>query len=193
MRPVIKWADTSYTIYLKKPNKNGDIRKVYNGANCFSAFMRTKISTIKEISIRRTKCKTTEKYHDRYLKYITEMLQLDSKIGKNSFRFKSLGCKYKNLLVATLVRFLYEPFGERDVHKNSIDMGERFFKPLLESKFRYSDMLKNFCYFYREINYNPRYFCTVHAWKPQDTVPKTMGDFHKKKSCKNGVNKFFTK
>ena len=184
-RPI--WAKLSYKLW----NNNKLIIDKRNTA-CFSDLKNSNNYTHMEIYD--ILCKTTEKYYHFYLQYIADMLKLeDVEIGENSFKFKAYPESNKNMLVGSLVRFLFEKFG--CIEQPQIDLSKELFEPLKNGKSKYRNKLKRFCDFYSRINIKNRYFSTGHSWEPSKTEIKSTQDWlkHKKWQGYGTVNDFFTK
>lgn len=183
MRPKIRWGDVSYSLRLSDGQKLH-----FNQVSCF--YKLHNINNVAEITIRRTKCKSTIMFHNEYLQYVNKMFALNAVVGKNSFTFKAFKCNNKNMLILSAIRILFEPFCTREV-KNSVDISEVFLKPLLTSKEKiYKDRLKRFCYYYNNIELVTKYTTDLHIWLPSRTIIKSTKDFKKVKKL-SSVNKFF--
>jgi len=106
--------------------------------NCFSSL---EINTKKndKITIFNTKCKPTIKYTEKYLEYITKMLNIKRvDIEKDTYSFIAYECTKKNLLVCTLVRMLWE---KNTMFKENV---ENYFIPLFTKKSVYRNKLKRY-------------------------------------------------
>lgn len=186
MRPNYDWANASYDLILD----NGNVYN-YHEVDCYAKLRdyennHNPISYIKLLDL---KCKPSEKYRVKYLTYICDMLKIkDFTIEDESFTFKAYSCNTKNVLVCSLVRFLVDKLG----YKNpALETENLFLKPLLEnSKCRYKNKLKRFCYFYKNIG-KFDYWHTGHSWKPEDTKIKSTKDWLNINNL-NSVNEFFT-
>jgi hypothetical protein len=188
MRQNYSWGNVSYNFKLM----NGTV-KSFKNSNCFTQLRDYKSnSEIDTVTIDNIKCKPSKKYIELYLKYISEMLELEKvEITDNSFTFGAFHSSYKNLLVCSLVRFLFENIG---AIIPAIPLHDVFFKPLLiDGECKYNDKLERFCYFYKLIPVKDDYFHTGHSWKPYQTKIKSLESFKLFNFTYNtGVNGFFT-
>lgn len=185
MRENLRWAVLSYSLY------NNDIQIArFTRTNCFSSLSDYEGDYNKMI-ISDTLCKVTKDYHDFYLHYIADMLKLENVvITENSIEFKAYPETYKNMLVGSLVRFLFENLG--NIPLNCIDIQIKFLDDLKNGKSKYRNKLKRFCDFYSRIK-KPKWFQTGHSWDPSQTKIKSTQDWLKYKTTKyDPVNTFFT-
>lgn len=179
------WAQSHYYLIDKKGNKSFKEKH-----KCMSDFLRNFIDIKDEythIEFVDFTCKKTKDYTEWYLNLIAEALALEDVIIKeNSFTFRLLDCKYKNLLVITLIRYLYEQFA----NKYEFDTVKCFFKPLKKAEKEYSDKLEAFTIIYKKISIHSNYFHDGHTFNPKNTNVKYTSDFINSKNLKS-VNSFF--
>lgn len=96
------------------------------------------------IELTNIECTNTIKYHVFYCDYIGKILKLDYTITKDSFKFKDTYNEGFNLLVCTLIRYLWEGM----ILKNHI----KLFEGLFNSELKYS--LEEFCNVYKTLSDN---------------------------------------
>lgn len=187
------WGKVSYNLILEDET----VLKYPNTA-CFTYIrdFNNRKNPIKYINIYNISCEKTKEYTILYLKYIVDMFKItDYEITENSFKFKAYDDNIKNMLIGSLVRFLFENIGYQ---KPFLDTAKLFLKPLLvDGKCKYRNKFKRFCYFYKQIDPDAKigYWHIGHSWKPSLTKIKTLDDFNSFNFNKdvNGVNNFFTK
>lgn len=175
---------TDYDILLNKK-----VILTQRNAPCFSRFLRES-RRYNIIKIYNLSCEQTIDYKEFYLKYITDCFKIESNYDEelDCFTFKSTGVKYKDLIIMTLIRFLWEYIcGNR-----RIDNSEMFFEKLKSGKSKYRNKLKRFCDFYSKIDVKENYISDGHAPNFKLCVIKSTQDFIKKKKL-TGVNVFFYK
>ena len=180
MKNNYKFGDTSPVKWSYTVN---NIEKLFENQACYSKM----INNCDFITLYDLNCKKTIKYKMFYLKYVSDMFDLNAEITDEYFRFKCQGYKHKNMLVCSVVRFLWEKLGNLSP---AIQMHDVFFEKLQNGKSKYRNKLKRFCDFYSKIEVNSSYFHTGHSWKPSETLIKSTLDF--KKYNEHSVNAFFT-
>jgi hypothetical protein len=184
MREKLKWADVSYSV----EKDNGKSRD-FEHESCFGYIRdygsKSKLLTITLFDIN---CKVTMEYRDFYLQYITDMLGLESEILENGFKFKASHINHKNLLVLSLLRFLFENIGHMTP---ALDIVKFFLKPLRDDNCEYTDKLERYCHFYSLIPQD-NYWHDGHCWKPKNTAIKSTKDYLECNELYN-VNSFFEK
>jgi len=184
MREHLKWADVSYTVI----KEDGKSRSKFH-ESCFGYIRDYKgRSKLASIILNDINCAITMEYRDFYLQYISDMLCLESKILENGFKFKASDINHKNLLVLSLLRFLFENMGCLNPH---LDVVNLFLKPLRDDECPYTDKLERYCYFYSLIPQDG-YWHDSHCWKPKRTAIKSTKDYLECKELWN-VNSFFEK
>lgn len=139
------------------------------------------------IRIYNIECEQTIDYKDFFINYIIKMFNLkNTNLTNEYFEFKSTGYKYKDLIVMTITRLLWEYIcGNSDI--NNVEV---LFKPLKEGKSKYKNKLKRFCDFYSRIIVN--YKNDGHCPHPHLMIIKSTKDFEEITSLKS-VNEFFYK
>jgi len=171
---------------------NGEKEQLGTNRNCFSSLPHS-FDDIEKIYIHDFTVKTTEKYEDFYIKYIVDMLKLeDVTIKKNYFEFKAFKNRYFNLLVLTLVRFLFERLGYQSTDYPNYAL--QFLNLLKNGKSKYRNKLKRFCDFYSRLtdHKNIKYWAEGHSFTPYKVKIKSTKDFlNVKKQGINSVNNFF--
>lgn len=175
-------GNTDYDILL-----NDDIIISRRRAACFREFFNFQGQKYNKIRIYNIDCKPTVNYKEFYINYVIEMFDLqNTNLTNDYFEFRTTGKKYKDLVVMTVVRLLWE-----NICANSnINSIESLFKPLQEGKSRYKDKLKRFCHFYSKIK--AQYISEGHCPHPEKVIIKSTEDFKKVKNLKT-VNEFFYK
>jgi len=184
MRKDLKWADVSY--YVEKDNgktKNIEHQSCFTYIRDYKNRNNTKILSITLFDIN---CEVTMEYRDFYLQYVSDMLGLESEILENGFKFKASHINHKNLLVLSLLRFLFENIGYMSP---PLDIVNLFLKPLRDDDCKYTDKLERYCYFYSLIPQND-YWHNGHCWRPKSTVIKSTKDYLECNELYN-VNSFF--
>jgi len=173
-------GNTCYDILL---NDEVLLSKRYTA--CFANFFKFENEKYNKIRIYNIDCLPTIDYKDFYIDYITKMFDLkNTNLTNEYFEFKTTGQKYKDLVVMTIIRLLWEFIcGNHEI--NSI---ESLFKPLKKGKSKYRNKLKRFCDFYSKIN--NRYLGDSHCPNPNLIKIKSTEDFKKIKNLKR-VNDFF--
>jgi len=159
-------------------------------AACYSEFFRydKKYTSIQLFNL---DCEQTFKYKEFFLQYVLDMFDLEGSFNHEFFEFKTTGVHFKDLVVMTVVRFLWEYVGYAFPERN-----EFLFDQLLNGKCKYRNKLKRFCYFHSQIPFKGHqvngYYPTGHSWDVRHTKIKSTADF---KNCKalSSVNGFFTK
>lgn len=142
------------------------------------------------ITIKKYSREVSLPYVDFYIQYIVDMLKLeDVIIEKDSLTFKAFKERNKNLLVLTLVRFLFEYIGnEHYKGKNNIQL----FESLMKGKCKYKNKLKKFCYFYIQLkDLGNTYWHTGHTPDPSKVKIRSYKDFNNTDFRKINVNDFF--
>lgn len=174
---------TSYKFSLESGNPD----KIIKDYACFSQLY--VYGQPKEITIFNTKCDHTLQYRDFYLQYIIDMFKLEASFNEDEFIFKSLKDRYKDLLVCTLVRMLWERIGCSSEIDNAA-----FLESLKNGKSKYRDKLKRFCDFYSKIDQSKanNYWGEGHTPKPDKIKIKSSKDFINAPVI-SGVNNFFYK
>ena len=188
MRDNLIWAKVSYDII----DKNNKVFKETRNKACFSDDLNYRLSShnAKGIKLYTLDCKLTIEYRDKYLQYVIDMFNLKTQnayFNNQYFYFDFFECKYKNLLVLSVLRFLTEYMGAR--YDSNINIS--FFNNLFNGKCKYRNKLKRFSYFYKELKSHTQYWHIGHSWNPKETVIKSTQDFIKCKELKN-TNSFFT-
>lgn len=124
-------------------------------------------------------CEDTIDYHDIYCKYIGEMLKLDYVITESTFEFVDTGMRYFNLLVCTLIRYLWEGM--------ILDNHISFFENLM----KHNDYtLENFCQAYQ--SFGDEYIDLGHQIGPPSLVKiRSYDELIKYFSTEEGINNFF--
>lgn len=185
MRTDLKWADVSYIV-----EKDNGKFKYFNNQSCFTYIRNYNHKNVKIefITLTDINCEVTMEYRDFYLQYVSDMLGLESEILENGFKFKASSINHKNLLILSLLRFLFENIAHS---YPAIDIVNLFLKPLQNDDCEYSDKLERFCYFYSLIPVNS-YWHDGHCWNPKRTTIKSTKDYLECKELWN-VNSFFEK
>ena len=183
MRDNYEWGKSRYDLIYKK----GAIQEIRSA--CFSELRHIKSNLLEKIKLYDFKCKLSIAYRKWYLKYICDMLQLEEvEITEDYIVFKAYDDTYKNMLILTMFRFLYEQLG---YITPIIQTHEVFLEPLKNGECPYTDKLERFCYFYSKIEARKDYYSTGHSWYPEHTIIKSTEDFLNTKKF-TGVNDFFT-
>jgi len=152
---------------------------------CFADFFRFGDTKYNKIRIYNIDCLPTIDYKEFYIDYVTKMFDLkNTDLIEEYFEFKTTGQRYKDLVVMTIIRLLWEYI----CGNSSIDSIESLFKPLKEGKSKYRNKLKRFCDFYSKIN--SQYQSEGHCPSPKKVNIKSTEDFKKIKNLKS-VNVFF--
>src|SRR5690606_7198548 len=113
------------------------------------------------IEILDVECEETIDYWKFYCDYIGKIFKLDYKITDDSFVFKLLDEHKLNLLICTLIRYLWEhsEYGEWDDNENDNNKNERveehlnFFELLYKDKDNLEYTLEEFCLYYSEAGF----------------------------------------
>lgn len=164
---------------------NDNTTREYRQESCF-ARLPSNCNTLKQITLYNLDCSLTKHYRDWYLQYIIDMLKLDANFDDESFTFKAFNCRYKNMLVCSLTRILWEKMWCKDDSCNVV----WFLKPLKESKI--SGKLTRFCSVFKKIPIEKQdYLHDGHLWAPWNTKIKRTKDWLDAKNL-NSVNGFFT-
>lgn len=190
MRERLIWGKISYKLL-----KNKDIIKTFNNVACFSRLSENcPINEFTHMLMFDLDCEVTKKYTTDYLKYISEMLELeDVEIVDNTIKFKAYNCNYKNMLVGSVLRFLIEPILGNNYITNAEQF--KFIENVITSICPYTDKLERFCYFYSKIESDSKYGNghQGHTWGIKDTKIKSTKDWLNSELRKgNPVNNFFT-
>ena len=159
------------------------------GYTCYSNLKVKGItSEAKYILFKDFRTKGFEEYTDKYLLYISKMLDLESTITPLTFKVKLYNNITANLIVATIVRMLFEG----DAYKSI----EKFLIKLLDNTYyKHEDKFSRFCYIYSTLNI--KYMSEGHhICKPKDIKIKTIDNFKslldiKVKDGVTRVNNFF--
>lgn len=161
------------------------VEEFYTKVNCYSSM----ISKADFIILYNLDCEKTLKYKIFYLKYVSDMYNLNAEITDEYFKFKCQGNIYKNMLICATIRLLWEQLGNITP---IIQMHDVFFEKLQSGKSKYRNKLKRFCDFYSQIDIGDKnnYFTEGHSWKPSKTLIKSTLDFKNYKG--DSVNEFFT-
>lgn len=173
------WADNvTYNLI----RKDGSVKE-FTQESCFSQLPEN-CSNIDKIVLYNLDCELTKDYRNWYLQYIIDMLQLDVSFDEQSFTFKAFNCRYKNMLVCSLTRILWEKMFMKD----DCDNIEWVLKPL--KKARKPDKLSRFCKVFQSIPIKDDYLHDGHLPNPNKVKIKTQQDWLKSETL-NSVNGFF--
>lgn len=182
MKKDYGWGSSSPVTWSYTLN---NVEKFYTKESCYSSM----ISKVDFITLYDLDCEKTIKYKMFYLKYISDMYDLNAEITEEYFKFKCQGSEHKNRIVCATIRLLWEKF--LNISPN-VQIHDLFFEKLQNGKSKYKNKLKRFCDFYSKIDLGEKstYSHDGHSWIPSKTLIKSTLDFKNYKE--NSVNKFFT-
>lgn len=184
---------------MKKLSNSGfNDYDVFNGDNvvlsqrnaaCFSNLFRfgDKYTKIRVLGL---DCEPSSKYKNFYLQYIIEMFDLEGASFNDEFiEFNTTGQKYKDLVVMTALRILWENICGS--YNDGVENVQFFLENLQNGKCEHEDKLERFCYFYALIQKKEKcYYGDNHMWYPWNTKIKSTQDFKTVKGLST-VNGFF--
>ena len=147
---MINWSTKNIASYTLL-NQYYTVIETQTNAACFSSlrtrYTREKRENVAYIIIRKTACKETIKYREKWLAYIGKMFKLKYVITEDTFQFKSTKLFTTDLIVCTLVRSLWE--GKEFVKKQTLIFFKNMFEKNLASEIK--DPLARFCFIWSKL------------------------------------------
>lgn len=180
---MLEWGRTSYDIIYKD--------KVVLSKRltaCYADFWSRFSGAYDTVRIYDIDCRPTVEYKNFFLQYVIDMYQIEGSFNDEYFELKTQGNRVKDILVMSTVRLLWETLGG----SSKYDTPNLLFKKLRDDECPHEDKLARFCYFYKAIDPDGKYFSEGHSWPPYRTVIKTTNDYLNHKNFET-VNGFFTR
>ena len=141
-------------------------------------------------------CKETISYWKFYCDYIGKILKLNYKITNNSFIFEILDEYKLNILVCTLIRYLWEISEDSADEEASINEHLTFFESLYNDKDNLKYNLEEFCLYYKKAGFentsSGHQICDSKYIKLK-TYDELIEAFDKTMFPYGFINQFFTK
>lgn len=192
MRKLSCRYDINYNIL----DENKYIIYEEEGVSCYSdLYTYLEDDDCEYIELLDVECEETIKYWKFYCEYIGKIFKLDYKITDDSFIFKLLDENRLNLLVCSLIRYLWE-ISESVDDEERINEHLTFFESLYNDKDNLKYNLEEFCLYYKKAGFKD--INETHQISSSERIKiKSYNDLieaiDKKMFSYDFINQFFTK